>query len=182
MCLMILAPLLPLKAQQREAEDPLMKPKIWSQLKDQPDNDVLWQKYFGKGLFTLNKKEYALYEQLKQHLKAEESERAQARAVILQQKAQPSPQPSSKHTPSLTGEDLAFQEWTKNITKNFGMIEVYFEDKFAEMGGEYIQYAEIHPNGRYSKTQWVDEHEQRLDELRKVKATNQPLNKPNRTY
>ncbi|MBD0402542.1 hypothetical protein [Flammeovirga sp. EKP202] len=144
-------------------EDPLVKPQIWKQLKERPQDEYLWAKYFGKDLFDITPEEYQMYEVLKSDLLnsdksyQEEIEKAKLERKMAQQ----------------TFSQSDYDQWTKNISLNFGQIEVYFTERFSAMGSEYVSYYELYPNEDYNLTKWVDEHEARLKELEELKAINE---------
>ncbi|AZQ60995.1 hypothetical protein EI427_01810 [Flammeovirga pectinis] len=143
-------------------EDPLVKPRIWSQLKQNPTDEYLWSRYFGKDLFDITPDEYQLYEILKNDLMnqdqgyQQELEQAKIERKIAQQ--------------AYTKNDYA--AWSENISLNFGQIEVYFTEKFDAMGSEYVPYHELYPEEEYNLTKWVDEHEARLEELEEINMIN----------
>lgn len=59
-----------------------------------------------------------------------------------------------------------YSDLVQNISRNFPMIEQYFEEQFAKYGHEYVYYHVKHPDKSYNKTTWVDEHEAELRKLR----------------
>lgn len=144
-------------------EDPLVKPQIWKQLKQNPQDEYLWSRYFGKDLFDISIEEYQLYEVLKSDLMnsnkgyQEEMEKAKIERKITQQ--------------AFSQND--YDEWSQNINLNFSQIEIYFKEKFLAMGSEYVSYYELYPNEEYNLTKWVDEHEARLKELEELNAINE---------
>ncbi|ANQ51285.2 hypothetical protein KMW28_16735 [Flammeovirga yaeyamensis] len=143
-------------------EDPLVKPHIWSQLKENPTDENLWVMYFGKDLFDITAEEYQLYEILKKDLlnadKDFQAQQEQAKINRALSRAQVT--------------QTEYEDWTRNINLNFGQIELYFTDKFSELGSEYVPYSELYEEGEYNLTQWVDEHESRLKELQDLQAIN----------
>ncbi|OHX67944.1 hypothetical protein [Flammeovirga pacifica] len=148
--------------EEQMIEDPLVKPHIWSQLKESPTDEKLWAMYFGKDLFDITAEEYQLYEILKKDLLntdksyLQEQEQARIDRVLSQS----------------TVSENEFESWTRNISLNFGQIELYFTDKFSSLGSEYVPYSELYEEGEYNLTQWVDEHESRLKELEELNSIN----------
>lgn len=144
-------------------EDPLVRPDVWKLLKENPQDEYLWSRYFGKDLFDISPEEYQLYEILKSDLMnsnkgyQEEVEMAKIERKLAQQ--------------SFTQSD--YDNWSQNISLNFGQIEIYFSERFSAMGSEYVSYYELYPNEEYNLTKWVDEHEARLKELEELNAINE---------
>ncbi|NLR89960.1 hypothetical protein [Flammeovirga agarivorans] len=143
-------------------EDPLVKPTIWAKLKEAPTDEHLWEMYFGKNLFDITPEEYQLYEVLKSDLMKvdlgfqNEQEQARINRTLAQQ--------------AVTQSD--YESWTRNISLNFGQIELYFTERFKSLGSEYVPYHELYPDDEYNLTKWVDEHESRLEELEDLNAIN----------
>ncbi len=84
----------------------------------------------------------------------------------------------SASEPGITKADLAgveaiilserqdLNELKGNILENFVIIEDIYSDIFDEYKVEYTYYNEAHPDGTYSKTKWVEDHEAKLKKLR----------------
>ncbi|MEN7550151.1 hypothetical protein AAG747_19685 [Rapidithrix thailandica] len=142
-------------------EDPLLKPNIWQQLSDDPYNDDLWMKYFDKDLFNLNSKEYELYTSCRNGLLQKNLAKQRKREEALQKFRE-------EYVQQRYGEKqkLDYRELVQNIAKNFPMIEEYFDAQFNVYEIDYLFYDEKHPDGKYNKTKWVEEHETKLQKLK----------------
>lgn len=140
-------------------DDPFSKPTLWARLKTTPEDDDLWQKYFGKDLFELSEEEYTYYEQLRNKLiqdNIEWVEEVESKKNIRLQ----------KQRNVISKEDPYYLSLLENITRNFAMIELYFYDEFEKYNSEYVTYEEVYPNGDYNKRTWVTENDKRLKELK----------------
>ena len=128
-----------------QADDPLNKPSIWAALVDNPQNNGLWSKYFGKDLFDLTKEEGVNFKTWRSELIAAQNAPVTVRRSPI--------------------EDDALNRLTNNISKNFVLIEDYFNSEFKKMGVEYVSYGEKYPDQSFNKIVWVEEHEKKLKEL-----------------
>lgn len=140
----------------KNAQDPLNKPKIWDKLKADPDDDNLWQAYFGKDLFNLSKEEMGNFKLWKQRLQDE---------FATNEATNESRKLNSRAEAQAAAYASEFKRLMENVNRNFMMIEEYFTEKFAQHGEKYITYREKYPDGKYNKTLWVEQQEKRLLEL-----------------
>ncbi|MCS6831980.1 MAG: hypothetical protein NZ521_00235 [Flammeovirgaceae bacterium] len=148
-------------------EDPLGKPREWAALASNPQNDKLWEKYFGKDLFSLTKEENALFNKLKQHLlNKEKSEQDKVNDALIQRKIQ------SRSFRDFTKEE--YNALVQNVTKNFPIIEDYFAYQYSLLGEKYVKYEDAYPTGEISKQKWVDEQEKKIEELKKIHSLKNP--------
>lgn len=131
---------------QELPKDPLGKPDVWKQLLEHPKNNGLWTAYFGKDLFDLTKEEGVQFRTWRSQLIAALD------APVVRAEA--------------VEDDPTLNQLTNNISKNFLLIEDYFGSEFKRLGGVYTSFADKYPDGNYNKIVWVEEHEQKLKELR----------------
>lgn len=150
-----------------EIEDPFSKPELWAKLNTSPQDDYLWKMYFGKDLFDLTTEQYKMYESLRNHLIAKEEKKNEA---MMQKIYQERNNITSEGAIVSLRDDVNYQELVSNVSKNFALIEAFFTQKFEQIGSEYVSYYEMYPNSDYNHTQWVDEHESRLEELIKMNS------------
>ena len=95
-------------------EDPLGKPEIWALLEKNPNDDPMWEKYYGKDLFSFTKEEYKDFEKLKLHLIKKYQERKEKEELDLMQKKDAY---LSKRYRDISEE--TYQQLIQNIKKNF---------------------------------------------------------------
>ena len=139
--------------------DPLKKPTIWKRLVDDPKNDNLWQSYFGKDLFELTSDESRNYKKWKSDLVIAKRNKEQAETNKLLDKY--------KSGDSYVAKSPYLQKLMSNISKNFMLIEDYFDEEFDRYGASYEFYEDKYPKGEYNKVQWIEEHEKKLITLSK---------------
>ncbi len=147
--------------EQEFIKDPLLKPSIWNQLELQPKSETLWQKYFSKSLFDLSQQEYQLYTTLKSKLLEKERLAEQEAAKRKNERK------LKYYNQKLNSEDNEYYlSLIQNIEQNITIIDLYFKEKYQELGFDYITYKEAYPQEDYSKTKWVEEKEKQLAQLK----------------
>lgn len=174
--------------------DPLKKPAVWQELKQDPTNESLWKEYMGKPLTTLSPDEQGKYNNWKQQLMLQRlTENEAIVGLVISDEMKDDffideqaftefdrliKETISASEPGITRADLAGVEaiimseredlkmLKQNIKQNFVIIEDIYSDVFAEYKVEYQYYHEKYPDGDYSKTKWVEEHEAKLKKLR----------------
>ncbi|MGB0523255.1 MAG: hypothetical protein ACPGJS_09860 [Flammeovirgaceae bacterium] len=144
--------------QGAELKDPLKKPDVWKRLESDPKNDHLWQSYFGKDLFELTPEEGKNYHIWQAYLvqTKKKKELAEERALIKKYT-------SKNYLP----QSAYLRKMMSNISKNFMLIEDYFDEEFAKVGGSYTFYEEKHPKGDFNRVLWIELQENELIKLRK---------------
>lgn len=148
-------------------EDPLGKPNEWAALATNPQNDKLWEKYFGKDLFSLSREENAMFNQLKQYLlNKEKIEQDKVNYAVLKRKSE------TRSFKDFTKEE--YNQLIQNVTKNFPIIEDYFAYQYEVLGEKYVKYEDAYPLGEISKQKWVDEQEKKIEELKKIHSLKNP--------
>lgn len=157
---------------QNENIDPLQNPKIWSELKEDPHNDVLWAKYMGKDdLFSLTKQEWDTYEQWKavllRQLELKEEE--------VKYKKEEFKHGDSRYTDRIT--DRYYQNLLVNLYKNFTLIDEFFKIEYKKVEHGYDSYYILHPDEVYDKGKWIRDHEAKLVKLRNEKEQEERLKK-----
>jgi len=144
--------------------DPLEKPAIWEQLKQNPYNDAFWTTYFEEDLFSLTKEQYINYNAWKAYLVDLKSKKIEEDKLALLKRREEYLANRYKHKRKLTESD--FEELVQNVSKNFPIIEQYFNEQFEALGEKYQSYADVHPENKYNQTKWVEENEEKLMNLR----------------
>ena len=168
-------------------KDPLKKPSIWQQLETSPDNNSLWEKYYGKSLAQMSTSEKTQMQGLQTYLMKLESI-AQARLVAdnklssggisdwneadpqLQQarieyKTEQEAQKAAYHSHL---ETFIFQEpatltsLKSNISENFLLIEEFYDNEFPKYGLKYIPYTDAYPEKKYPLEHWVKDQDAKL--------------------
>lgn len=175
-------------------KDPMKKPMVWQELKQAPTDADLWQEYMGKPLNALNNKELENYRNWKQQLMLQRlTENEAIVGLVISDEMKDEffideqaftefdkliKETISASEPGITRADLAGVEamimseredlnmLKQNIKQNFVIIEDVYRDIFSEYKIKYEFYHEKHPDGEYSKTKWVEEHEKKLKKLR----------------
>lgn len=138
-------------------KDPLKKPTVWKKLETDPKNDNLWQTYFGKDLFELTPEEGQNYHVWQAFLvQAKKKRELEEEQKLLKKYAQKDYQPQSAYLRKMMG----------NVSKNFMLIEDYFDDEFQRAGGTYTFYEEKHPKGEFNRVLWVELQESELIKLK----------------
>jgi len=145
-------------------DDPLKKPPIWEQLKKSPYNDALWTSYFEQDLFSLTREQYISYNEWKAYLVELKSKEIEAKELELLKRREEYLAKRYSHKRKLTESD--FDELVQNVSKNFPIIEQYFYEQFEALGEKYELYVEAHPEKKYNQTRWVEEHEEKLLNLK----------------
>lgn len=138
-------------------EDPLLNLKVWEQLVEKPNNDALWEVYFGKDLFSLDKNENEKYELWKTKLnEAKKKREEEMRMKIL----------ARRNSGKQQYNEFDYEVIVKNPLKNFGLIEDHFKKEFKKYNLSYLSYNDKHPEGTYNKISWIEDQEKKLKELK----------------
>jgi hypothetical protein len=171
------------KAQDDTANDPLKKPNIWKQLKENPSDLKLWESYAGKPWEQMTQKQQSDINAWRQDLMMQQLENDD---IVITSSVEKDKNEGSNEVIALSKmemEDLTVEdmknaellimqenddvvELKQNIDQNFILLEDMYQDMFAEYGLEYVSYFEEHPNGSYPKTSWVKEQEDRLNKVK----------------
>lgn len=147
--------------QGADLKDPLKKPEVWKKLEIDPKNDNLWQSYFGKDLFELTPEEGKNYHVWQAHLvQAKKRKEKEEEDALIKKYTKKEYLPQSNY----------LRKMMSNISKNFMLIEDYFDDEFEKAGGSYIFYEEKHPKGDLNRVLWIELQENELIKLKRNKA------------
>ncbi|GAB4336586.1 MAG: hypothetical protein OHK0038_14890 [Flammeovirgaceae bacterium] len=150
-------------------EDPLDKPKEWAAVSNNPKNDKLWEKYFGKDLFSLNKEENLMFNNLKQYLLNKEKAITDKQDYeVMLRKTQ------SRYKKFENFTKAQYNELVQNVNKNFPIIEDYFAYQYELLGEKYVTYQDAYPTGEITKQEWIEEQELKIEELKKVHSLKNP--------
>ena len=137
--------------------DPLKKPDTWKRLIEDPKNDNLWHSYFGKDLFELTATESRDYKLWKSQLiLAQRKKQEEEREKLLDK---------FKTEESYVAKSPYLRNLMSNISKNFMLIEDFFDDEFSKHGAKYDFYEDKYPKGDFNKISWIEENEKKLIEL-----------------
>jgi hypothetical protein len=168
--MMLLFNILGVLAQESNViEDPLDKPNEWAAVASNPNNDKLWEKYFGKDLFSFNKEENLLFNNLKQHLLNKE------KAIVDKQNYEVMLRKSQNRYKRFEHFTQAqYNDLIQNVNKNFPIIEDYFAYQYDLLGEQYVTYQDAYPTGEITKQKWIDEQELKIEELKKVHSLKKP--------
>ncbi|MGF1532211.1 MAG: hypothetical protein ACFCUI_00795 [Bernardetiaceae bacterium] len=176
------------------ANDPLKKPKIWQTLKEDPTDAAAWEAYMGSPVSKLSDKDLGRYASWKQQLMLQRLTENEAIVGLvisdqmmddffIDEQAFTEFDRLIKETlassePGITRADLAGVEaiimteredlsyLKRNIKQNFAIIEDVYQEIFAEYKVEYEFYQDKYPDGSYSQTKWIEDHEIKLKQLR----------------
>ncbi|AFM03405.1 hypothetical protein Fleli_0951 [Bernardetia litoralis DSM 6794] len=157
-------------AQNTEIKDPMNKPDLWKKLKHNPNNQVLWESYLGKKIQDFTDEDNDKIATWQEQLMVLQAEHAD---VIITSKAntaaadedilrdmQVGEWQNMEEVVMSTGSEI--EEMRQNIDANFALLEDLYSESFEEQGLKYIAYNEAHPDGKYSKTAWIEIQEEKL--------------------
>ncbi len=161
---------------QNVEKDPMNKPDVWQKLQHNPNDQVLWEMYIGKKIQDFTDEDNDKVATWQEQLMVLQSEHAD---VIITSKAdtdaadeeilrdmQASDWQNLEEVVMSTGSEI--QEMRQNIDANFALLEDLYAESFEEQGLKYVAYNEVHPDGKYSKTAWVEAQEAKLREAKMV--------------
>ncbi|WP_338763582.1 hypothetical protein WAF17_20000 [Bernardetia sp. ABR2-2B] len=159
---------------QNAEQDPMNKPDIWQKLQHNPNDQVLWETYLGKKIQDFTDEDNDKVATWQEQLMVLQSEHAD---VVITSKAdtdaadeeilrdmQVSDWQNLEEVVMSTGSEI--QEMRQNVDANFALLEDLYSESFEEQGLEYISYSEAHPDGKYSKTAWIEAQENKLREAK----------------
>lgn len=179
----------PLAAQGDSANDPLKKPKVWDLLLDSPADSSLWASYVGKPWVTMTYVEKENIGRWRQGLRGSQSSRVDEAGGFADNGAaemdlvsrQVEKKLVEENTQRLKDEQIAYLiqleqmmleeppflvDLKSNVAANFIIIDDTYREEFEAVGIEYVDYATAHPDGRYSKEQWVAEKDNQLKQIK----------------
>jgi hypothetical protein len=161
-------------AQNTNKKDPMNKPDIWEKLKHNSNDQSLWESYLGKKIQDFTNEDNDKIATWQEQLMLLLSEHAD---VIITSKAntdandedilrdmQAGDWKNLEEVVMSTGSEI--QEMRQNIDANFSLLEDLYAESFEEQGLKYVPYKEVHSDGKYSKTAWIETQE---DTLRQAK-------------
>jgi hypothetical protein len=175
------------QAQDAAPKDPLGKPKVWEELAGHPEDSVMWARYFAKPLACMSKHDRdrmaAWRGQLERDLAAvgadvsasvnweepvQASESTETAITREYDRAEAELQAHiARLEETMVGEQQLITDLKQNIPMNFFIIEELYEEEFRSLGVAYKSYLTVHPGGKYSKQEWLEEKEQELQKLKK---------------
>lgn len=157
-------------AQTTEKKDPMNKPEIWQKLQHNPNDQKLWESYLGKKIQDFTEEDNSKVATWQEQLMVLQAEHAD---VVITSKAntnevdeeilrdmQVGEWKNLEEVVMSTGSEI--QEMRQNIDANFALLEDLYAESFEEQGLKYISYKEAHPDGKYSKTAWIEAQEEKL--------------------
>lgn len=157
-------------AQNTEEKDPMNKPDVWQKLKHNPNDQTLWESYLGKKIQDFTNEDNDKVATWQEQLMVLQSEHAD---VIITSKADTDAADEEilrdmqaadwKNLEEVVmGTGSAIQEMRQNVDANFALLEDLYLESFEEQGLKYVSYKEAHPDGKYSKTAWIEAQEEKL--------------------
>ena len=157
-------------AQNTNGKDPLNKPDIWKKLKQNPNDQSLWESYLGKKIKEFTEEDNDKIATWQEQLMVLQSEHAD---IIITPKANTDASDEDILRDMQVGdwnnlEDMVMgsgseiKEMRQNVDANFALLEDLYTESFEEQGLKYISYKEVHPDGKYSKTAWIEAQEEKL--------------------
>ncbi len=168
-------------AQEAEyIDDPKKKPAIWAKLKENPTSSETWYEYMGKKWTEMSLPEQEQVSIMRQELllrkltEGDEHKSETGEAVASTSGTTvPKKLDSTKATEMANIEALFLAEESEitdlktNISENFVILEDKYRELFAEYGQTYKPYDEAHPDGKRVLSDWIDEQEKKLKELKR---------------
>lgn len=164
-------------------EDPLNHPQIWERLLDAPSDFTIWNEYMGKEWGEMSQLEKTEVIAWRKHLLAgktfspkhhqvqglpehhiEEVEAISEKVIKVQQL---NVSEIRALEAIMLDEEQEMGQLTTNISSNFIVIEDLYTEIYQELGKTYVFYNETHPDGKYSKTSWVEEQESNVKMIKK---------------
>ncbi len=162
------------KTNSSSNKDPMGKPDVWKKLKDNPNNQALWEDYLGKQI---------------QNFTEEDNDKVatwQGQLMVLQAQYAEVVVTSKANTDAADEDilrDMQIGDWEnlekivmgtgseienirQNIETNFILLEDLYEQSFEEQGLKYVFYDVTYPEGKYSKIAWVEAQEEKLREAK----------------
>ncbi|MFT5618942.1 MAG: hypothetical protein ACI85I_002178 [Arenicella sp.] len=172
-------------------DDPLGKPKVWEQLKKSPIDSVLWAQYLGKAWICMNVQETkkigtwskdllhilelehdsgenVIWNNPKDHIDGkleyvdhaieEEKDRLEAEMKVYEKDLEA----------SVLKETTQMQRLKQNLLINFVVIEDLYQEEFEKLGVKYVWYEDKYPKRNHNKSQWIQEKEEELKQVKKV--------------
>lgn len=157
-------------AQNAAKKDPMNKPDIWLKLQHNPNDQALWESYLGKKIQDFTEADNDKIASWQEELMILQSEHAD---VIVTSKAntnasdedilrdmQASDWQNLEELVMGTGSEI--KEMRQNVDANFSLLEDLYAESFEEQGLKYVSYKETHPDGKFSKTAWIEAQEEIL--------------------
>ncbi len=157
-------------AQNVTKKDPMNKPNIWLKLQNNPNDQTLWESYLGKKIQEFTEQDNNKIASWQEELMILQAEHAD---VVVTSKANTSEVDEEilrdmqvgdwqnlEEVVMSTGSEI--QEMRQNVDANFALLEDLYSESFEEQGLKYVSYKEVHPDGKYSKTAWIETQEETL--------------------
>lgn len=151
-------------------KDPMNKPDVWKKLQQNPNDQTLWESYLGKRIKDFTDEDNNKIATWQEQLMVLQAEHAD---VIVTSKANTTANDEEILRDMQTGDwknleevvmstGSEIQEMRKNVDENFALLEDLYLESFEEQDLKYVSYKEAHPDGKYSKTAWIEAQEETL--------------------
>jgi len=158
-----------------QSQDPLGKPDVWSELKENPQNISLWAEYLEKSLGEIEDRHLQDILKWSKMLCPEGQQLAIGNVMLWYATQAKKDDLKSKMEAHLfhkeleeevSHEALELGDLTEDIEGNFIIIEDKLRQAYAEMGVQYQPFDKVYPGGNYSKFGWIDDKRQELKQLK----------------
>ncbi len=157
-------------AQNATKKDPMNKPDVWLKLQHNPNDQALWESYLGKKIQDFTEADNDKIAAWQEELMILQSEHAD---VVVTSKANTDASDEDilrdmqagdwKNLEELVmGTGSEIKEMRQNVDANFSLLEDLYAESFEEQGLKYVSYKEVHPDGKFSKTAWIEVQEETL--------------------
>jgi hypothetical protein len=157
-------------AQNTKKKDPMNKPDIWQKLQQKPNDQDLWESYLNKKIQDFTDEDNNKIAGWQEQLMILQGDHAD---IVVVSKANTSEVDEEilrdmqvgdwnnlEEVVMSTGSEI--QEMRQNIDANFALLEDLYSESFEEQGLKYISYKEVYPDGKQSKTVWIDAQDETL--------------------
>lgn len=159
-------------------DDPKKKPAVWAKLKDNPTSSEIWYEYMGKKWTEMSLPEQEQMSILRQELllrKLTEADSGEGSEAVASTNTTATPKKLDSTKASemaniealFLAEESEITELKSNLSENFVILEDRYRELFAEYGQTYKSYDEAHPDGKRSLSDWIDEQEKKVKELKR---------------
>ncbi|WP_291726733.1 hypothetical protein [Bernardetia sp.] len=174
-------------AQNANKKDPMNKPDIWEKLQHNPNDQQLWESYIGKKIQDFTDEDNDKIASWQEQLMMLQSEHADV-VITSQADTDAGDEEILRDMQVADWENLEamvmgtgseIQEMRQNVDANFALLEDLYSESFAEQGLEYVSYKEAHPDGKYSKTAWIEAQENKLRQakMKELQALRKQIDK-----
>lgn len=158
------------EAQNTENKDPMNKPDVWGKLQRNPNDQQLWENYIGKKIQDFTDEDNDKIASWQEQLMMLQSEHADI-VIISQADTDAGDEEILRDMQAADWENLEamvmgtgsdMEEMRQNVDANFALLEDLYLESFEEQGLKYVSYNEAHPDGKFSKTAWIEAQEAKL--------------------